>query len=309
VWNMYGPTETTVWSTCKRIDNPDDVTIGRPIANTRAYVLDGHLSPTPIGVPGDLYIGGAGVARGYVGRPDLTAQRFLDDPFHSGARMYKTGDRARLRGNGEILYLGRDDDQVKLRGHRIELGEIEAALAEQEHVRQAAAAICEDGAGDKRLVAYILSDKNALLTNSELRRFLRQRLPPYMVPNLFVELYEAPLTDNGKLDRRSLPDPFGWSKPAEHEYVPPRTSAERAVAAIWEQMLSVNRVGLSDNFFDLGGHSLLSTQMVYRVESETGIRINVRAILMETLGELLERTHLEQAHNSTSSVAAKAPGA
>ena len=209
VWNMYGPTETTVWSTTSRITaDGSPITIGRPIANTEVYVLDSHLEPVPVGVPGELYIGGAGVARGYLHRPELTAEKFIAHPFRdreSGARLYRTGDLARFRANGELECLGRIDNQVKVRGFRIELGEIESVLGQYPGVKQSVVVAREDTPGDKRLVAYVAVHKGQSLGVDALREFLKQRLPDYMLPSRFVFLDALPLTPNGKVDRKALP--------------------------------------------------------------------------------------------------------
>lgn len=281
-WNVYGPTETTIWSSAHCINAPAHpspvVPIGRPIANTRIYVLDEHLAPLPIGVVGEIYIAGTGVARGYFNRPELTAERFVPEPFvtASGARMYRTGDLGRLLPEGSIEYLGRNDFQVKLRGYRIELGEIEAVLMSHASVRQAVIVAREDGPDDPRLVAYVVenggtsvkrrgSRKNhppAMGTLSDqLRTHLQHRLPDYMVPSSFVMLDALPLTPNGKLDRGSLPAPEGDSY-AFRTYAPPRGKLERTLAQTWSELLKIDRVGRNDNFFELGGHSLLAVRLV-----------------------------------------------
>jgi amino acid adenylation domain-containing protein len=288
LYNMYGPTETTIWSTCSRVTEGSTVLIGSPIANTQTYVLDGELEPVPIGVAGELYIGGDGLARGYWERPELTAERFIPDPFRPepGARLYRTGDVARYLPNGMLQYLGRSDDQVKVRGFRIELGEIEAVLAQHPAVRQAVAVVREDVSGDKRIVAYVVHRASPSPTVSELRKFLRGLLPEYMVPHLFVELEGLPLTQNGKIDRRALPDPFEVCSDRAEEHAPPRTPLEVFVADLWRELLHVERVGLRDNFFDLGGHSLLSMQVAHRIEKKTGRRLNPRSIVFQNLEQI-----------------------
>jgi acyl-coenzyme A synthetase/AMP-(fatty) acid ligase len=287
LWNLYGPTETTVWSTACRVeDGAGAVPIGRPIANTRVYVLDARLRPVPFGVAGDLYIGGAGVARGYHGRLDLTAERFIPDPLTPGGRLYNTGDRARFRPDGQIEYLGRADDQVKVRGFRIELGEVEAALGAHPQVGQAVAAVTDDAKGDRRLVAYFTPSDTSAPTGTELRRFLRGRLPDYMVPSLFVEIDRVPLTPNGKIDRRSLPDPFADTGSRGGPDAPPCTPVQLAVASIWCDALKTAHVGLSDNFFDLGGHSLLAMQVLARIERELGRRPGPRVMVLGTLEQV-----------------------
>ncbi|HKV12634.1 MAG TPA: amino acid adenylation domain-containing protein, partial [Thermoanaerobaculia bacterium] len=256
----YGPTEGTTFTCCHRLAAPpqagESVPIGRPIANTRAHVLDRRLDPVPVGVEGELYAGGEGLARGYLGRADLTAERFVPDPFGvPGERLYRTGDRVRRRSDGTIEFLGRVDHQVKLRGFRIELGEIEAALTASSGVREAVVLAREDRPGDRRLVAYVAGGVSV----EELRRSLSERLPGYMVPAAFVVLEALPLTSNGKVDRRALPAP---EQPgSEEEYRAPRTPVEEILAGIWADLLGIERVGADADFFELGGHSLLATRV------------------------------------------------
>ncbi|MEW6742261.1 MAG: amino acid adenylation domain-containing protein [Planctomycetota bacterium] len=288
VWNLYGPTETTVWSTVHRVTAREGpVAIGRPIANTEIYILDACLQPLPAGVPGELHIGGAGVARGYWNRPELTAERFIRHPFSADprARLYRTGDRARYLEGGEIEHLGRLDQQVKLRGFRIELGEIEASLRLRADVKEAVAIVREDVPGDQRLVAYIVPAGAAPPSTSDLRGSLRGFLPEYMVPSAFVFLDALPLTPSGKVDRRALPAPQA-AKRDELGFVPPRTSAERALAQIWCEVLGVERAGVYDNFFDLGGHSLLTLKVIAKFEESTGFHLNPVDFFQQTLGQL-----------------------
>jgi amino acid adenylation domain-containing protein len=276
LWNVYGPTETTIWSAVERVvEGP--VTLGGPIANTELHVVDGAGLPVPVGVAGELWIGGAGVARGYFRRPGLTAERFVPDPCsgRAGARLYRTGDRVRRRGDGRLEYLGRLDHQVKLRGHRIELAEVEAALAAHPAVAQAVAVVRPVGPGDERLTAYLVAAPGAP-AGDELVAAVRARaaqiLPPIMVPSSFVVLERLPTTPNGKLDRKALPAPAalhgGGAAPS------PRTALEETIAAVWRDVLQVERVGLEDSFFDLGGHSLLLAQVHARLE-ELGHRVTV----------------------------------
>lgn len=269
VWNLYGPTETTIWSAASRVQEGIDVVpVGRPIANTRIYILDGGLHPVPVGVAGELYIGGDGLARGYLNRPELTTERFVSNPFSENARdrIYKTGDRARYRRDGTIECLGRLDHQIKLRGFRIELGEIESILASHPGVGQAVAVVREDVPGDQRLVAYwVATEDPSTIESTKLRRFLEERLPSYMVPSLFIELPKFPLTPNGKVDRARLPAPEGQRPTVESSYVSPRTEVERTLTDIWQEVLRVEKVGIQDNFFDLGGNSLLIVQLQSRV--------------------------------------------
>jgi hypothetical protein len=266
---MYGPTETTIWSSTQPVDGSGDaIPIGRPIANTELYVLDARRQPTPIGVAGELYIGGAGVARGYLNRPELTAERFVPDPFRNepGARLYRTGDLARWRADSVMEFLGRIDHQVKIRGHRIELGEIEAALTAHDAVREAVVIAREDTPGDVRLVGYVIpcdakADAGAL--GDALRDWLRDRLPDAMVPSHFVALDAFPQTPNKKIDRKALPAPNAVRKPsaaAEAATSQPASELEKAIAQVWREVLQVERVGGDDNFFDLGGHSLLAVK-------------------------------------------------
>jgi acyl-coenzyme A synthetase/AMP-(fatty) acid ligase len=286
LWNMYGPTETTVWSTCAAITDPDDIDIGAPVANTVVYVVDDEGQLVPPGVTGELLIGGAGVAAGYLHQRELTAERFVPDPIGGapGARVYRTGDLVRWTHAGHLRYVGRRDTQVKVRGHRIELGEIEAALATHPAIARAVAVVSES-AGDKRIVAYFVPRGADAPTGSELRTHLRARLPEPMVPHFFVELGALPLTDNGKVDRRALPAPSFGAAPST-EQVAPRTPAELALAALWRELLDVDRVSVRDNFFDLGGHSLLATQLVARARRLHGFEISPRAVIFESLEQL-----------------------
>ena len=291
--NGYGPTECTTFASTYLIEavaeNTRSLPIGRPIANTQIYILNGHQQPTPVGVAGEIYIGGAGVACGYLSRPQLTAEKFIADPFSAGERLYKTGDSGRWRPDGTIEYLGRDDQQVKLRGLRIELGEIEAQLERHAGVKQAAVVVREDVSGDKRLVAYVipkdLSGAPATLNVEGLRSHLKSVLPDYMVPSAFVVLNHLPLTANGKLDRRALPAPE-LDAYASREYEAPRGEVEEILAGIWQSLLRVERVGRYDNFFELGGHSLLIVQMMERLR-RVGLSAEVRRVFeSSTLADL-----------------------
>ncbi len=258
LWNVYGPTETTIWSTVHEVrPGESPIPIGQPIDNTRVYVLDAHARRAPVGVRGELFIGGAGVARGYVGRPDLTAERFLADPFAGcAARMYRTGDHASIRADGVLDYFGRGDDQVKIRGFRVELGEIETVLATHPRVRQAVVAARADG-GTHRLAAYVIPHGGDAPAASDLRAYVAARLPDYMVPSSFTSLAAFPRTPNGKVDRRRLPAPGALTAPAAQRSTSPRTKIEGAIARVWSEVLGVPDVSVTDNFFDLGGHSLL----------------------------------------------------
>ncbi|HEX2189602.1 MAG TPA: amino acid adenylation domain-containing protein, partial [Longimicrobiaceae bacterium] len=274
--NMYGPTETTIYTTAHECAPgvAEAPPIGRPVEGARVYVLDAWGEPAPIGVPGELYVGGAGVARGYLERPALTAERFVPDAFggEPGARLYRTGDRARWRADGELEYLGRLDEQVKVRGFRIELGEIEGALRRSEGVADCVVVAREDVPGEKRLVAYVVGDVEA----GVLREHLRRELPEYMVPAAFVPLERLPLTPNGKLDRKALPAPEGDAY-ARAGYEAPLGEVEAALAGIWAEVLGVERVGRWDHFFELGGHSLLAIKLIERMR-RAGLYTDVRAL-------------------------------
>jgi amino acid adenylation domain-containing protein/non-ribosomal peptide synthase protein (TIGR01720 family) len=273
--NMYGITETTVHVT-HRVIRREDVErgsgspIGRPIPDLSIYVLDERREPVPIGVPGELYVGGAGVARGYLDRPELTAERFLESPFHAGERLYRTGDQARWMEDGTLEYLGRIDEQVKIRGFRIELGEIEAALLGHDAVREAVVVAREDRPGDRRLVAYVVAVEGRSVAPGELRSHLGETLPDYMVPAAFVPMEAIPLTGNGKVDRKALPVPGVEPRPEGAAYTAPASELEHTIAAVWAEVLDVERVGAHDNFFELGGNSLLLLQVSSRLQAELG---------------------------------------
>ncbi|HYO72163.1 MAG TPA: amino acid adenylation domain-containing protein, partial [Archangium sp.] len=319
-FNVYGPTECTVDATvCPVTAEYGRPVLGRPIENVRLYVLDRDGQPVGVGVAGELFIGGAGLARGYLGRPDATAERFVPDPFggEPGARLYRTGDRARWLADGTVEFLGRVDFQVKLRGHRIELGEVEAALREQPEVREALATVREYGPGDQRLVAYVVSNTprppgegrgegatGPGLDLSELRARLRHRLPEPMVPAAIVELPAFPLTPSGKVDRKALPMPGALQGSAG--FIAPRTDTERKLAELWSRTLGVERVGVTDSFFELGGHSLLATQLVSRVRKEFGVELPLRAVFESPRLEELAR-RVEEAPRIPTGAAAPPP--
>jgi amino acid adenylation domain-containing protein len=336
LWNMYGPTETTIWSTSARVRaTTDSSLIGRPIANTQIYVLDARLQPVPINLIGDLYIGGAGLSRGYFNRPDLTAERFVPNPFGDcrlqiadcrldqstigyrlstiGYRLYKTGDLARYRPNGDLEFFGRSDQQVKLRGFRIELGEIEACLEQHPAIRACVVLAHAGSSGEQRLVAYVVPTKDdgrrtkdeepdpsivrrPSSVATELRAFLAERLPEYMIPTAFVLLDALPLTPNGKLDRRALPAPDRMQALADAPFVAARTPIEELLIGIWADVLRLERCGVFDNFFALGGHSLLATQVMSRVQAVFQLDIPVRALFeAPTVVALAERiAHAQQ---------------
>jgi len=294
VCNLYGPSETTTYSTSVAMSRATgfNSSIGRPVANTQIHILDRHLQLLPVGVTGELYIGGVGVARGYVNRPDQTAERFLADPFASspGARMYRTGDLGRWRADGTIEYLGRNDSQVKIRGFRIEIGEIEARLLRSASVREAAVSVREDARGDRSLVAYVSGDHLDGAGLSPLRADLQRALPGYMIPSAFVILDRLPLTPNGKLDRAALPAP-GPDAYAGTQYVPPEGEVEEALAEVWRTLLGIGRVGRCDNFIELGGHSLLATRMVSRLRELFHVALPLSAVFdaptVEQLAQLI----------------------
>jgi amino acid adenylation domain-containing protein len=301
--NHYGPTETTVGSLTLNVDyyerqnmlSNTTVPIGRPIANTQCYILDGAMEPVPVGVAGELYIGGDGVARGYLNRPELTAEKFIADPFRKqpGARLYRTGDLCRYLADGNIEFLGRIDQQVKIRGFRVELGEIEAVLGTHPVIRECVVVAREDGAGEKQLVAYLVAWE-AVPTVIDLREHLLKQLPDYMVPAVFVMLEQLPLTPNGKVDRKALPAPTEGHLRAGAEYVVPRTPTEQALAAIWCGLLGLARVGIHDNFFSLGGHSLLATRLMFRVRDMLKVELPVKVLLQAPTVAGLSRA-IEQA--------------
>ncbi len=283
LYNVYGPTEAIIDSTywlCNARDLHSTIPIGRPIPNARAYILDDLLRPLPIGVAGKLYIGGAGLARGYVGSPDLTAEKFIPDPFSDepGRRLYMTGDLARYLPDGNIEFLGRSDYQVKIRGFRIELGEIEATLRRHAGVRETIVLLQEQGPGEKRLVAYVVGKGQTCPTAKELRGFLKDRLPEHMVPAVFMLLNALPLTNNGKVDRSALLTPDERRPDTGEVFVACSTPTEDLVAEIWGQVLGVERIGIHDNFFQLGGHSLLATQVVSRIREAFEVEIPLRNI-------------------------------
>jgi amino acid adenylation domain-containing protein len=282
LFDHYGPTENSVDTTVARVVSGADAgppPIGRPVPNHRVYILDRAPAPVPIGVPGDLYAAGRGLARGYHRRPDLTAASFVPDPFAAGERMYRTGDLARFLPDGQVEFLGRADDQVKIRGFRIELGEVEVAIAGHPGVRSCAVLLRQDGRGEPRLVAWVAPVRPPGPSAAELRRGLRDRLPEYMVPSAFVTLEALPLTPNGKVDRNALPEP-AWEGEAEKAYVPPGTPVEEELVRIWAEILGIptGRIGIHDNFFDLGGHSLLATQCLAHVRDRMGVELPLHSL-------------------------------
>ncbi len=294
VLNLYGPSEDTTYSTWTQIEKGSDEapTIGRPVRNTQAYLLDAHLQLVPVGVAGELYLGGFGLARGYLNRPELTAERFVPDPFSGvdGARLYRTGDLARYQQDGSLEYLGRLDHQLKLRGFRIELGEIETVLREDSAVRDAVVVARETETGDKQLVAYVVADR--LLATTELRDHLKQKLPHYMIPAAFVMLDKLPLSPNGKIDRQALPAPEALTPEVESDFVAPRNQIEETIAGIWASVLGLEQVGVQNNFFYLGGHSLLATQVIARINEAFRIDLPLSYLFeTPTVAVLAERVN------------------
>lgn len=291
LWNMYGPTETTVWSSVKRIETKEGlVRIGPPVANTQFYVLDQEMQPVPIGVSGELCIGGDGLARGYLNREELTRERFVENPFddRAGSRLYKTGDSVRHLPNGDIEFLGRLDFQVKIRGFRIELGEIETWLRQHLGVDQAVVVAREDSSGDQRLVAYVVPSEGQTPSTGELRDYLKERLPQYMTPSLFVMLEELPLTPNGKIDRKALPEP-SISVDADRSFVGARNAVEVELASIWQDVLKSESVGAFDDFFDLGGHSLLAVRVFAQIKKRFGVNLPLQTLFhASTIAALAE---------------------
>jgi non-ribosomal peptide synthetase component F len=284
---MYGPTETTIWSAVNRIQKENDpITIGQPIGNTQLYILDKYMQPVPDGVVGELHIGGEGLAQGYLNRPDLTKEKFIPNPFNSGSgvRLYKTGDLARYLPDYSIEILGRTDHQVKIHGHRIELSEIASVLMQHPSINDAIVITHKENSGEKRLLAYCVSKNNQSLSAFELQEFARKKLPAYMIPAAIVQLNELPLTPGGKTDRQSLPLPEDLRQ--YREYVAPRNEIEQILVEIWQSILEVDQVGIHDNFFDLGGASIQSLQIVAHANM-AGIPLTAENIFeYQTIAEL-----------------------
>ncbi|MCF3609346.1 amino acid adenylation domain-containing protein, partial [Planktothrix agardhii 1033] len=302
--NLYGPTEccidVTFWN-CQREMYGQRIPIGRPIFNTQIYILDSNLQPVPVGIPGELHIGGAGLARGYLNRPELTQEKFIPNPFsnYPDSRLYKTGDLARYLPDGNIEYLGRIDNQVKIRGFRIELGEIETVLNQHPQVQSSVIIAREDTPGNKRLVAYIVPQKETTPTPNELRQLLKEKLPEYMVPSAFVMLESLPLTPNGKIDRRALPAPE-QSYERTDKFILPRNPIEEILVTIWTEVLKVKQVSINDNFFELGGHSLLATQLISRIRTNLQIEIPLRSLFAApTIEELSQQIQQLQQQDLT----------
>ncbi|QEC74513.1 non-ribosomal peptide synthetase [Mucilaginibacter ginsenosidivorax] len=316
LWNMYGPTETTVWSTVKLILNDTDITIGKPIDNTQVYILDEKLNNYTDGTIGEIYIGGDGVAKGYLNRPELTAERFVDDIFSNveGSKMYRTGDLGKIREDGEIICLGRIDHQVKVRGYRIELEEIEQNLLKQNNVKQAVVIAREDIPGNPRLVAYIIV--NEPIAEPDLKaqfeawqQGLLAVLPEYMVPDDFVLMDVIPITPNGKIDRKALPKPDYSNIQRTGEFIAPRTANEKLVAEIWQEMMEIKSISIADNFFELGGRSLVAVKIMARIEKETSKRLPLATLFEHaTIEKLAARLDIDPASITWESLVHIKPG-
>ncbi|TMC17581.1 MAG: hypothetical protein E6J34_18425 [Chloroflexi bacterium] len=298
--NMYGPTETTIWSTTAAIEpGAAEVSLGSPIVNTQIYLLDAHLQPVPIGVAGEIYIGGEGLARGYLKRPEQTAERFLPNLWgeHGGGRLYRTGDIARYDSAGRLRILGRRDQQVKLRGYRIELAEIEASLRTYPAIREAVVVLREEGKIGKHLVAYVVVQGQEEPTHDQLYTHLRRQLPEYMLPNNIVFLDTLPLTPNGKIDRKALPAPNWQQLRDSTEIVVPQTPLQAQLAMIWSELLHLPQVSIQSNFFALGGHSLLVAQLMVQLEAAFGVKVPLRSLFeaatIVQLADVIERIQME----------------
>jgi acyl-coenzyme A synthetase/AMP-(fatty) acid ligase len=288
LWNLYGPTETTIWSSLDQVVSGQAISIGRPIANTQIHILDKEGEAVPIGFQGEICIGGAGVAIGYLNRPELTAERFVTalHEVAAGAKLYRTGDLGVWNSDGRLQHRGRSDHQVKLRGFRVETGEIESVLAAHPAVRQAVVVLREAQPGDSRVVAYIMYRDGEDMTASEVRRHLRHTLPDFMIPSVVVALTSLPLTPNGKIDRRALPDPFQVSRRVLSKGELPSPGMEQIIAAIWCSILDVKEVFAEDNFFEIGGHSLLALRVSIAFQQQTGFRLDPRTLFFHSLRQL-----------------------
>ena len=310
LWNMYGPTETTVWSATSRVEPGDlPVTIGPPIANTTFHVLDYARQLAPVGVPGELYIGGEGVARGYYNNPQLTAERFVPDPFakHPRARLYRTGDLVRRRPDGSLEFLGRLDNQVKIRGFRIELGEIESVLSRHTHIRESVVAAQEHEPGLKRLVAYCVLDQPQASSSEELRAWIAASLPDYMIPSVFVFLPSLPHTPNGKVDRKALPHLDVLDLPDQKLFIAPRTPIETQLAKIVAEVLHLQTVSVHDSLFDLGADSIHLFQIIARAASHRLVISPQQVLRLRTVAALANEVETAQAGNEPHASATISP--
>jgi amino acid adenylation domain-containing protein len=289
LWNMYGPTETTIWSMTKCITSSEDITLGHPIANTQIYLLDQSMQLVPLGVEGELYIGGEGLSTGYLHRPELTSERFVDNPYRPGTRLYRTGDLARRRSNGEIEFIGRTDFQVKVRGFRIDLGDVEMAIKRCASVTQAVAAARCDHRGNNKLIGYYSTASEKPVPLAQMQKELRETLPAYMIPSDLVFLHKIPTTANGKIDRNALPDPEQAIRSEEVPCIAPTDAVERQLVCLWETVLGRSPIGIHDNFFELGGHSVMAAHLFARIEKETGKRLPLATLFeYQTIAGLAE---------------------
>jgi amino acid adenylation domain-containing protein len=307
-FNAYGPTETTVCASMHLCEGsyPQGPPIGNPIANFKLYILDKHLQPVPVGVSGELCIDGVGLARGYLNRPALTADKFIPNPFSGqpGARLYRSGDLARYLPDGNVEFLGRIDFQVKVRGFRIELGEIEALLDQRGEIKDVIVLAREDTPGSQRLAAYLVAQDEVELDVSEIKKYLRERLPDYMVPSSFVILDKLPLTPNGKIDRKALPAPEITREDLSAEYAPPTNEAEEKLVKIVGKLLNIKKVGINDNFFELGGHSLLATQFMSRLRTAFGVELPLKTLFEKpTSAQIAEEIEKAKAQGQTAQAA------
>ncbi|QKX03653.1 amino acid adenylation domain-containing protein [Aquimarina sp. TRL1] len=288
LWNLYGPTEATIWATIEELTSDNDVTIGVPLPNYSAYIVDANTNVVPMGVIGELCIGGDSIAKGYLNKKELTERCFIDNPFEKEGKLYFTGDLARWLADGKIEYIGRKDSQVKIRGHRIELGEIENQLAAISTIKEGCVIVQKDHNNDNRLIGYFVSENEAI-DAQEIKKELRKKLPDYMVPDVWVSMKELPKNSNGKLDRKSLPDP-DISSLYKDAYVAPRTETEKQLVAIWEELLDVERVGIHDNFFELGGHSVLAVQLIAKINHVFSMNLSLASLFeFPTIIELAEK--------------------
>jgi len=287
-FNLYGPTEDTIWATSARCeDGNNKPSVGRPIQNHQVYILNEYGSPVPVGVAGELYLGGIGLARGYLGRPGLTAERFIPNPHASGERLYKTGDIARYLTNGNIYFLGREDDQVKVRGYRIELGEIECALKQHTEINETAVMIHSEDPGEPRIVAYFVPENDQVPETASLRKYLGEHLPKYMIPGVFMTLEALPLLPSGKVNRKELPQPEVLRSELNKEYIQPRNQLEQTLVRMWQKIVRVDQIGVHDNFFELGGDSIRGAVFINQLEKIIGESIYVAALFeAQTIAEL-----------------------
>ena len=306
VWNLYGPTETTIWSTCCQVqDDFSDIHVGRPIDNTQAYIVNDQNQLNPIGIAGELLIGGAGLSRGYLNKPDLTKEKFIPDHISKvpNSLLYRTGDLACIQSDGNIKIYSRLDNQIKLRGFRIELGEIESILVTHPAVDQAVAIIREEDFGDKRIVAYITLQAGQDFSEIDLRQHLKKKLPEYMLPSIFVKMDTMPLTPNGKIDRKSLPHPKINRPELVQEFIQPQNELQKSISRLWSKILKIDKIGIDDNFFDLGGDSLLSVQLVMLLEKEMKTEIPVVKFFqyptIRNFADYIERKHSPQQHSQS----------